>query len=34
MRRAMRLAVGGLLTLGLVLGTTAQASAFCIFNCT
>src|SRR5688572_7716293 len=34
MRRAMRLAMGGLLALGVVLGATAQASAFCIFNCT
>ena len=34
MRRVMRLAVGGMLALGLVLGTTAQANAFCLFNCT
>ncbi len=34
MARAMRLAVGGLMALALVLGTTAQARAFCIFNCT
>lgn len=34
MARAVRLAVGGLMALALVLGTTAQARAFCIFNCT
>ncbi len=34
MRRLVRMAVGGLLALGVVLGTSVQASAFCIFNCT
>jgi triacylglycerol lipase len=34
MRRAVRMVVGGLTALALVLGTSAQAGAFCIFNCT
>lgn len=34
MRRTVRTIVGGLMALALVLGTCAQASAFCIFNCT
>jgi len=34
MRRMMRVVVGGLTALTLVLGASAQARAFCIFNCT
>jgi triacylglycerol lipase len=34
MRRVLRLAGGGLLVLAILLGTSARASAFCIFNCT
>src|SRR5688572_18088787 len=34
MRRMMRVIVGGLTALTVVLGASAQASAFCIFNCT
>src|SRR6185369_7566997 len=34
MRRAVRTVVGGLTALVLVLGMSAQANAFCIFNCT
>jgi triacylglycerol lipase len=34
MRGLARMAVAGLLALGVVLGTSVHASAFCIFNCT